>query len=205
MEYEEVKAKTGRKKIYKVLPEFEPHPNKNNVKNYRYRRDFIMRVLALLVQNEGNVYKTSEETGITRKLVSYWSKRYEKKMQAIDRYVNGGPQDEIAETKSPERTLADAEMETTRIEQDKNILALRGEVVNQLRELVPKCRNINTLARLFDVIDDATRDAGKVAPAPVQQNNFLTILSQGMEFLKQNQGEVPSELITPEDGTETDD
>ncbi len=193
-----------------VLPEFKKIAKEAaKQKGKRYETTVIASVLTLLMQNEGNVYKTAKQTGINRKMVEYWSRRQgmEKKIRITetDKKLQAAaimP----SEVKTPENRRTTEEAELAKTVQSKKILDLRGEVVDRLRDLVKTCTSVQNLAKLFEVVDKSIKEeGGKEAPPP--QNNLLAIMSQSIQYLNNKSEEIPSELITPEEGEEdgTDD
>lgn len=173
------KRRARKEEKYAVLDEFKDIKKSGKKK---YDHDFIMKVLELYERNNKNIYKTIQQTGLPRSTVKEWVKQIDPR-KALERPPN--PYMVASIQNMQEKIEADVE----------GIQSTKDQILKRIQELVPGVRNLDALARTFQVLDVAGR--AKLEPAGGKvQANFWAVLTNAADALEKEKQDVPDELIT---------
>lgn len=172
------KRRAKKVETYAILDEFKDIKKSGK----KYDHDFIMKVLELYERNNRNIYKTYQQTGLPKSTIKEWIKA-------------------IAPNKALERPpnpymVASIQNMQEKIEADvAGIQNTKDQILQRIQELVPSVRNLDALARTFQVLDVAGR--AKLEPAGGKvQANFWAVLTNAADALGKEKQDVPDELIT---------
>lgn len=173
------KRRAKKVEAYAILDEFKDIKKSGKKK---YDHDFILKVLELYERNNRNIYKTTQQTGLPKSTLKEWIKAIDPK-KALERPPN--PYMVASIHNMQEKIEADVA----------GIQNTKDQILQRIQELVPGVRNLDALARTFQVLDVAGR--AKLEPAGGKvQANFWAVLTNAADALEKEKQDVPDELIT---------